>query len=177
MSILRVGRTCKVAHQAVALYIKRAFNINRLLKRFFSEVIAFRTLQARTGTLISGSVALQFFDREFYPCSDLDLYVHMRHRREVGRWLMQHNYCFVPATHQAVGFEEAATEALSGLGENLYGMPGVAAILNFVREEEGTVAASAGNTSSALKVQLIVSRRTPMEVILGFHSSESRHVI
>ena len=174
MSILRLGRTCRTAQHAVKHYFRRAFNVNRLLTRFFREVLAFRTLQARTGTLISGSVALQLFDRDFYPSSDLDLYVHMRHRREIGRWLLQHGYHFVPAPHQPAGFEAAATEALSGLAATMYGMPGVAAIMNFVRcrDDETTTHGSSGS----LKVQVIVARKTPMEVVLGFHSSTPDYV-
>ncbi|KAI0715462.1 hypothetical protein C8T65DRAFT_144725 [Cerioporus squamosus] len=168
MTILRIGRTCRVAKQAVRHYFKRAFNVNRLLIRFFPDVLAFRTLQSRTGTLISGSVALQFFDRDFYPSSDLDLYVHMRHRREVGRWLLQYGYRFAPSSNQAADFEAAATEALSGIGTAPYGMPGVAAIMNFIR---------CSDVSEDLKVQLIISRKTPMEVVLGFHSTCVMNVI
>lgn len=43
-----------------------AFDINRCLSRFFTSPSAFRSLQARTGTLISGSIALQFLDRVRY---------------------------------------------------------------------------------------------------------------
>ena len=179
MSIVRVGRSCRIARQAVTQYLRRAYSVNRLLLRFFTEVLAFRMLQARTGTLITGSVALQFFDRDFYPSSDLDLCVHMRHRREIGRWLLQNGYRFVPASHQAAGFEEAAIEALSGLGGPPYGMPGVAAILNFVRYKDMTLDVPEAHDAPAtegLKVQLIISRKTPMEVVLGFHSSQFCHV-
>ena len=54
---------------------RRAFNVNRFLARFFSDAIAFRALEVRIGTLTSESAALQFFDRTFYPKSDLGLFV------------------------------------------------------------------------------------------------------
>ncbi|KAI0715608.1 hypothetical protein C8T65DRAFT_572952, partial [Cerioporus squamosus] len=177
MTILRLQRVCRNTARAVQDYIPRAFNVRRVLQRFFPNVLAFRTLQARTGTLISGSVALQFFNRELYPGSDLDLYVHMRHRREVGRWLMGHGYRFEPAPHQASDFDAAASEALSGLAVAPYGMPGIAAVMNFTRCTNIASDISRDGSLGKLKVQLIVARKTPMEVILGFHSTCVMNVI
>jgi hypothetical protein len=74
-TILYLQRTCRQARLAATDYLARAFNINRHLSRFFSDPKAFRSLQARTATVISGSGALQFFQRDVYPESDLDLYV------------------------------------------------------------------------------------------------------
>jgi hypothetical protein len=58
-------------------YFARAFNIEKRLSRYFDDPKSFRKLQAETLTVISGSTALQFFQRNFYPESDLDLYVHV----------------------------------------------------------------------------------------------------
>ncbi|KAI0694244.1 hypothetical protein C8T65DRAFT_585148, partial [Cerioporus squamosus] len=177
VTILRLQRVCRTAAKAVRDYIARAFDVRRVLIRFFPDALAFRTLQARTGTLISGSVALQFFDRGFYPDSDLDLYVHMRHRREVGRWLLDQGYCFEPAPYQPSEFEAAATEALSGLAVTPYGMPGIAAVMNFTRRCDVPADMLTCDAPETLKVQLIVARKTPMEVILGFHSTCVMNVI
>jgi hypothetical protein len=75
LSIVRFQRICRQAQSAVKDYLARAFNIDRHLSRFFDNPKAFRKLQAETATAISGSSALQFFQRTFYPESDLDLYV------------------------------------------------------------------------------------------------------
>ncbi|KAI0703516.1 hypothetical protein C8T65DRAFT_578754, partial [Cerioporus squamosus] len=178
VTILRLQRVCRTAADAVQDYIARAFDVRRVLDRFFPDVLAFRSLQARTGTLISGSVALQFFDREFYPASDLDLYVHMRHRREIGRWFLERGYQFEPGPHQPSEFEAAATEALSGLAVTPYGMPGIAAVMNFTRCCDNPAdMPTYDDAPQKLKVQLIVARKTPMEVILGFHSTCVMNVI
>ncbi|KAI0832865.1 hypothetical protein BC628DRAFT_1309080, partial [Trametes gibbosa] len=150
-------------------------------------------LQARTGTLVSGSCALQFFARTRYPDSDLDLYVHMRHRREVGRWLLQEGYAYAPAPHQHAQFELEVVHGMSPRKHGIYSMPGVAGILTFKRpaperprtgleypedvQEEGEGEGEEGPEEDAvpaervLKVQIIVTKNTPMEAILAFHST------
>ncbi|KIJ42145.1 hypothetical protein M422DRAFT_171479, partial [Sphaerobolus stellatus SS14] len=55
----------------------RAFNINDFLKRFLKDPRKFRSLQTRTGALISGSQALQLLGRTRWPDSDLDLYIYI----------------------------------------------------------------------------------------------------
>ena len=141
--------------------MKEAFDINRTLRRFLPDPIEFRCLQARTGTLVSGSVALQFFDRTYYPSSDLDLYVYMSCRREVGIWLLSQGFTFTPSQRQLPVFQEAVLD-LRRTNFLTYAMPGVSAIYTFHREVPPT----------RVKVQVIVACRAPMEIILGFHSSE-----
>ncbi|KAH9947185.1 hypothetical protein B0H21DRAFT_876842 [Amylocystis lapponica] len=150
-ALVQTAATCRVAKESVHSYIQYAFNINRRLSRYFSDPLAFRSLQARTATLISGSFALQFFDRSFYPTSDLDLYVHMRHRREVGRWLLGAGYAFAPTPYQYPDFEVAVADPLTVAPGGIYDMPGIACIFNFT-----TAARTGGGT---------------LKVILGFHST------
>ncbi|KAI1787861.1 hypothetical protein LXA43DRAFT_895612, partial [Ganoderma leucocontextum] len=165
---LRFSRTCKEADAAVSAYIAKAFDVDKRLRRFFSDPLAFRHIQARTATLISGSFALQLFDRTSYMSSDLDLYLHLEHRRTVGRWLLDEaGYSFSPYRGQEEDFESAVLHKISRRGIR-YSMPGVADILTFRKAQIG------GDT---LKVQLIVARRTPMEVVLGFHSTCVMNVI
>ena len=66
-TLLRFERTCRLAQAIVEDYIRVAFNIDARLSPFFDDPRAFRSLQARTGTVISGSTALQFFERAIYP--------------------------------------------------------------------------------------------------------------
>ena len=75
VALLSVSRTCRIAHETVKEYMRRAFNINPILSSFITSPLSFRLLQARTGALISGSVALQFFDRSYSSEADLDVYV------------------------------------------------------------------------------------------------------
>ncbi|EIW61531.1 uncharacterized protein TRAVEDRAFT_27113 [Trametes versicolor FP-101664 SS1] len=148
-------------------------------------------MQARTGTLVSGSSALQFFDRTLYPESDLDLYVHARHRREVGRWLVEEGYAFAPTEHQDPRFEVEVVHGMTTREDGIYSMPGVAAILTFTKpaprlgaqrvvaeeSEEELEVQLEEREPRPLKVQIIVAKNTPMEAILAFHSTCVMNVI
>jgi hypothetical protein len=51
------------------------WNINQRLKRFFDNPVAFRNLLAKQDALISGSFALQFFERVIWPTSTITICV------------------------------------------------------------------------------------------------------
>ncbi|CAL1699944.1 unnamed protein product [Somion occarium] len=148
----------------------RAFNIDRILSRFFNPPLAFRQLQARTGTLISGSAALQFFDRSFYKESDLDIYVPKKYRVEAGEFLLRCGYSFIPGQRQEATFYKAVEQRRVTDDAGAYAFRGVAAVLTF---EKPAASGSAVN----LKVQLIVAAKSPMEIILNFHSTCVMNVI
>ncbi|KAG8844644.1 hypothetical protein FRC20_003439, partial [Serendipita sp. 405] len=63
--ILSLSKVCKATYRAVKAWYPSAYNINNHFKTFLGtlkNVLAFRGLQATTGTIVSGSQALQFFD-------------------------------------------------------------------------------------------------------------------
>ena len=120
-SLVLLLRTCRTLKAAVEAYIGLRFDVNRILGRYFAAPRAFRYLQACTGTLISGSSALQFFDRSFYPSSDLDLYVSKVWGLRVGRFLFQEGYSFVPSQHQHPTFQVAIVEERVHTNTALYG--------------------------------------------------------
>ncbi|KAF8184150.1 hypothetical protein K438DRAFT_1487164, partial [Mycena galopus ATCC 62051] len=71
--LVRLMQTCRRIHSLVK---DACFDADRLLFPFFgAKARDFREIQAHTGTIISGSMALQFFNRLTWPNSDLDLYV------------------------------------------------------------------------------------------------------
>ncbi|KAI1795024.1 hypothetical protein LXA43DRAFT_970716 [Ganoderma leucocontextum] len=219
-ALVRLSSTCHTVHASVQAYIRVAFNIDRLLSRFFPTPVpgcsatcphnhthdeehararAFRSLQAATGTLISGSAALQFFGRKVWPESDLDLYAHARHRRVVGRWLIAEGYKYKPERFQDPSFEVEVKQCIVDRPNGIYTMPGVLAVFTFVKPLpqpvvpprrrsspiEGVISATdssdeeseEGRQPKELKVQVIVAKNSPMEVILGFHSTCVMNVI
>ncbi|KJA24233.1 hypothetical protein HYPSUDRAFT_538032 [Hypholoma sublateritium FD-334 SS-4] len=115
--LLRYSRTCKTAYSIVQNYMKHAFCVDRLLSRYFSpaEINRFRELQYRTGALISGSTALQFFDSNTYPDSDLDVYVEHRFVRTLTDWLVDIGYKYTPLSDSA---DMATLDAPTPLGAN-----------------------------------------------------------
>ncbi|RPD81365.1 hypothetical protein L226DRAFT_608610 [Lentinus tigrinus ALCF2SS1-7] len=214
-NLVRLSSTCRTAHAAVSAYTRLAFDIDRHLSRFFpsptrgccsptcscclahphqhapaharARARAFRSLQARTGTLVSGSMALQFFMRAVWEESDLDLYVHMRHRREVALWLLDEGYRYKPTDFQDPSFEVEIAQCVERNPNGIYSMPGLMAIVTFVKPipgertrrpalaEDGEEAEE--DAPRELKVQIMVAKNTPMEVILGFHSTCVMNVI
>ncbi|KAI0635011.1 hypothetical protein C8Q77DRAFT_1156368 [Trametes polyzona] len=178
--LLRLARVSKAAYCAVSDYKRRAFNVDKRLSRFFSDPLAFRTLQARTATVISGSFALQFFDRTYYPDSDLDLYAHPdRGFIEVGLYLQSEGYVYEPYSWQLDDFCEEAErlcedikKPLSRIDDeaefaSLYDMSSMRAVYTFVRRR----AADTLEGSATRQVQIIVSRTSPMASLLDFHST------
>ncbi|KAK7682829.1 hypothetical protein QCA50_014213 [Cerrena zonata] len=166
-SFLCLARTCKSAHAAVKSYMQRAFNINRILSRFLTSPLAFRQMQARTGALLSGSAALQFFDRSYYPESDLDIYADFKHRIEVGEFLFKEGYEFKPEREQSHDFHTAVSAYQPPPFDN-YEFKGVCAVLTFIKKWDD---------GKAVKAQMIVTKNNPMEAILGFHSTCVMNVI
>lgn len=164
--MLCLGKTCRAVYAAVQKYIAHAYRIERILSRFFDDPLEFRQLQAQTFTLISGSSALQFFDRSFYPSSDLDLWVHKPHQLEVGTWLLAQGYKFVPINGQDAIFE---TEILES-DENSDGEYDEIDIFGTVFTFRKPNTKGDGD----LKVEIIVAKRTPMECILTFHFRKCR---
>ena len=161
----------------------RAYNLDRRLARFFGDPAAFRALMARTRVVISGSFALQFLDRSFYPESDLDLYVSTEGSfREIGLWLMQdEGYVFKPSAVQAASFWEEAEELDEEEWED-YGHMRVTAVYTFERRvsrDSNLDSDMDPDTANIRKVQVIVplitefeqTKYSPFDVILHFHSS------
>ncbi|PPQ80116.1 hypothetical protein CVT26_012167 [Gymnopilus dilepis] len=182
--LLRYSRISRSAYKAVSSYIRRTFTIEHVLSRFFDplEIKMFRQHQSRTGMFISGSTALQFFNRETYADSDLDLYVEHRYSEMIALWLLSIGYTFVPRPkYQAQDLQVALAEnmaydnvhftvpnqtdaffASTSMG---YFGRGVANVYNFTK------------SNPPRKIQLITSFHCPLEVILHFHSTCVMNVI
>lgn len=174
-TLVWLSRTCRMIHGAVTRFFQHAYNINRHLSRYFPDPLQFRSLQARTGLVISGSNALQFFDRTFYYESDLDLYAHPGHIYELMEWLESAGYSFEPSQHQEddwhnhVSADWDGTEIrfprapADGLDRPWY--PEIAAVYTFKR-----FIVMYGETAE-LKVQVIETICNPIKTIIKFHSS------
>lgn len=192
-SLVRFSAVCHLSRDLVFAYYRYRFSINQHLARFFEDPVAFRSLQARTGTLISGSNALQFFDRTHYPESDLDIYTYPGYAAEVGMELLKYGYEFVPSWYQTggTGFEEVEKldhpppsestgpgNSLQALGDaatdadvfhlQLYDVKGMRAVYCFTK--------GVGKQQPPLRLQLIATSTSPLECILGFHSSKSSEI-
>jgi hypothetical protein len=163
-TIVRCGRTCRAIYVATKDFNTRAYTINRHLSRFFNNPEGFRSLQAQTAALISGSNALQFLDRTHYADSDLDVFVFLDTVRDIGRWLINHEgYSFTPRPDQLPEFEDAALQMSSAPVEldgfnmhDAYRLTGIAGVHSFSKAPD-------------LTIQVITTQRSPMDCILSFH--------
>lgn len=84
----------------------------------------------------------------------------------VAQWLLDRGYTYVPGPRQNENFEAAINDQRVLDNRARYFMRGVAGVFTFVKPVPG-------KPEEKLKVQMIVAARTPMEIILNFHSSES----
>jgi hypothetical protein len=73
--LLHVATCGRAARDIVCAYMHRVYHIQRILSRFFNDVDSFRREMALSGTIISGSQALQLFSHKYWKESNLDLYV------------------------------------------------------------------------------------------------------
>ncbi|TFK63286.1 hypothetical protein BDN72DRAFT_776064, partial [Pluteus cervinus] len=150
--LVRMFSVDRQFHAVAAEYMKRHWKVDRILKPFFfeEERLRFRHLQEEIGVVISGSAALQFFDRVKFENSDLDLYVHMACASRLEEWL------------EDIGFSKKVVVAWTGneiedVGRNpsmMYLDRSIAKITNFVRLEA--------------VIQVIAVRDTVIETILNF---------
>ena len=119
--------------------------------------------------LISGSIALQFFERAVYPESDLDLYVEIRYYQVIAAWLISIGYTYKPRPGQYSEKEILNTKkSFAPKGGVKFAEPstadykdfGVADVYDFHKSDPDDC-----------KIQLVVSHYSPLEPILRFHSS------
>lgn len=113
--------------------------------------------------IISGSVALQFFDRTEYDNSKLDLYVDKRFRRPIAIWLQAIGYEFLPPALENETLEQAL-EHTPGVDNGPYVDDG-----SYVN---GTFILDFKMTKRHSSVRLITTMESPLEMVLRSHSSE-----
>jgi hypothetical protein len=149
------------------------YSINRLLSRFFSNPIKFRSLQADTATLISGPHAFQFFDRSQYSDDALELYTHPSHTRDVALWLVNDGYSFQPVSDSETShfvLTQGNTWTPWSTPDNL----DWTANTELDDEDLHTIHRFVGRLGGQeRKIHIVAATHTPMESILASHSSAS----
>lgn len=149
------GLICKSTYLVVKRYLEKNSSLRRVLTRYIREesVPMFRAMQRATGALIGGSAALQFFTRLHFTKSDLDVYVHRLYTKAAVGALKKMR-CLRVAKRSLT---RRNSKTKNTVGHYMDG--GIDRVLNFM-------------TPTRRKLQLIVTNRRPVEVILGYHSSE-----
>ncbi|KAF7985884.1 hypothetical protein HWV62_43762 [Athelia sp. TMB] len=173
------ARTSFLSNAAIKDYYVLGFSINRHLKPYLPFPAQFRDLQDVTGTLIAGSHALRFFLRMPHADTDLNIYVHRAHAREVGRHLINvQGYSFVPwSPNILVPFLRGCQDGRSwrengdvhdGFGDILYNKGTVHGFFCFRR--------MCGDGVWRV-VNLTVATHSPFHVIINMHSTCVMNII
>ncbi|TFK61186.1 hypothetical protein BDN72DRAFT_904310 [Pluteus cervinus] len=151
--LIRLASTNTWSRDLVTGYMTENFSIEELLKPFIDPLhtTAFRKLQQELGVVISGSQAVQFFDRRRYEGSDLDLYAHSTVSQRLEDWLTTVGYT------RAKVIKRAAVKGTQKVDrvEGLYDGPVFSVATFHQRLSDHTV-------------QVISTQNTVMEVILAF---------
>ncbi|KAF4573277.1 hypothetical protein EYR36_007788 [Pleurotus pulmonarius] len=145
------GLVCERTYKAVKEYLRQNAKVTRLLKTFIDKdsISRFRRMQRATGAIIGGSAALQFFTRQEYTSSDLDLYVHFTYFGKV---------CCALKKLRCSKDPRKTPDGSTAPPSSVYLGPFIKQIVDFT-------------TSKNRKIQLIVTRRRPVDVILSYHST------
>ncbi|KAJ6632211.1 hypothetical protein B0H10DRAFT_2206605 [Mycena sp. CBHHK59/15] len=160
LDLVRLSQTCRLLRDLVR---DICFNVSRLLSPFFGDnVDRFREIQADTATLVSGSAGLQFFNREIWPDSDLDVYAHRGSARAPALFLASIGYAFEPRASQDADLRKQLGASERDREPSYLGR-GIADVLDFTKGDR--------------KIQLIIAVSTPMEVILSFHSTVVMNIL
>ncbi|KIJ47653.1 hypothetical protein M422DRAFT_163604 [Sphaerobolus stellatus SS14] len=160
VQIYQFSLICRAAYHATQEYWSYVYDVNRILRCFFSDPIASHSLQAQTGTLISGSIAVQFFTGTIWTDSDLDLYVPPESVMVVSKWMEKHSYSL---------FSQRTTKpAADDTKIDPEGDPS----LEYKQTQLRTVLSFYNINEPSKIIQIIVPHFTLMDVILGFYSSE-----
>ncbi|KAF8320641.1 hypothetical protein F5887DRAFT_1148771 [Amanita rubescens] len=153
VDVVHLAQTCRELQSCAERYWHSNLMPSRVLMPFFAtneRVQAFLNIMARCNAIISGSTALQLFERCYYPDSDLDVY------------LNSSNYTMM---HTEMGKFEYVQKETKEL-EKYFPLDGrIEAVISYT------------SFRSKKTIQLIVTRKLPIEAVLHFHSTCVMNVI
>jgi len=79
-----LGATNKVLRKVL---FQERFDINRILKRYFRDPLAFRRLLQKSGSFVSGTFPLSVFEGRVWRGGELRVYVAKDYIRDFGEFL------------------------------------------------------------------------------------------
>ncbi|TRM55925.1 hypothetical protein BD626DRAFT_415175, partial [Schizophyllum amplum] len=170
--LIRYALVCRDTYRTVTSYRARAFDIRRTLGPFFddTEIIQLRRTLGTSGAVISGSVAVQFFERRLFDGCDLDLYVERHTVSHVFAFLGGCGYAYRPNSGQPPTLQDVLNNGGSlcrdTSEDTSYAMRSICGVFNFARR-----------SSPDTIIQVLVATHTVLDVILGFHSTVVMNII
>ncbi|KAK0505562.1 hypothetical protein EDD18DRAFT_1344383 [Armillaria luteobubalina] len=157
------------AHKIVMKFMHDTYNTVTLIKRFFPSELAaeFQVLQQQTSLVVSGSSVLTFFYQSSFPDSDCDLYVHSHHCDQVIVFVLKAGYrLYHLMTSQNIESVFHTSKVSFYFCSNNYTLKTITGVHESVHHADEN-----------LKVQVILCQESPVDVLLGFHSTVPMNII
>ncbi|KAH8801895.1 hypothetical protein DL96DRAFT_1823440 [Flagelloscypha sp. PMI_526] len=139
------------------------------------QIVELRRIQAVTNFVVSGSAAVQFFERVDYPNSDLDLYVEERHRSGLILFIEQSGYELKVVSSKstcisAASLPQSNCKKINDEEQNAYSWDGRNAAVALSFEKKSSF-------GQPQKIQVIASANNVVTNILSFHSTVVMNII
>ncbi|KDR72124.1 hypothetical protein GALMADRAFT_213556 [Galerina marginata CBS 339.88] len=171
-SIILVGKVSVRLRAVYRWFCNQAWNPCKVYEDWFAQSARqFRYQLHHTGAIVSGSIALQFFDRVQYPNSDMDIFVRTGGAEYICQWILCEGYRYGHDLSDTY-YGQVVDAELKGANQKCVTNSSsfenaVLAVHNFTKlvgRRDGSV--------HLMTVQVIVVDVDPVEhVLFDFHSS------
>ncbi|KAI0683362.1 hypothetical protein C8T65DRAFT_595192, partial [Cerioporus squamosus] len=177
-TIMRLRCLSSSLLRAVDAYATRKWNIVDSLGRWFWNIRAFLRMLDACDAIVSSSQAQQYFGRQQYSASDLDIFIPLHGLLPMGRFLRRQNYLYQPKDKVHPFFDAAALSYTSFVGHRSSSDSSSASssqehgyafrAFNFVMPAD----VFDNKKNPGKRIQLIAVRGNPVEYIINnFHST------
>jgi hypothetical protein len=175
LSIVRLKAVNFLLKSIIEGYIRNQWDIDSFLSEWFDgehRPCEFREVLGQCDGIVSGSQALQFFDRTYFPDSDFDIFLRPEGTLRMGRFLQDCGYMYIPSATDVTTFDHAfhlVTRQLLSIKGDFLGYPNrsIIKIFNFRR-----LNADEEYQRNSGRIQIVVVKNHPIKHILTFHSSK-----
>ncbi|KAL8893571.1 MAG: hypothetical protein Q9192_005134 [Flavoplaca navasiana] len=151
--ILALSKTCKDFSDIYDFLLPIQWNVDKRLQRFVNDPVGLRSKMGELDALVSGSFAIQFFERVTWLSSDLDMYVKAGARAYALRTYLANS-------------EGYTLQTTKGTGDLPYAMRQLTRIWKYTRPIPGS------EPEQVTEVHVIATSNNPINAILeGFYST------
>jgi len=171
-------RTSKSLHGVCQAYISIVWDMGQRFQNWFDDAGDFRRILYEANAVISGSQALQYFDRSYYPESDMDIFVRVGGAGIISHWLLDQSYAQnVDPPSYSYSILRSKITALVGrcVQDKSSSNRPLLGVMNFIKKKDGKLLTESDDLTSYTayyRVQVVVVDIEPVNYILyEFHSS------
>lgn len=166
--LLVLNSTCWLTRVLVKFYIRHVWSFDLRFRVWFHDVRGFQRLLRLHRAVVSGSLAVQFFDRVYYPEGTLDIYVYHTNIRYIAEWMASEGYILAYGNIRPDIKKCLRTKSIEPYRENLNGTS-ITVVLNYYKHEVFW-----DSTPHTRRIQIIGVECHPVRHILQeFHTSKS----